>query len=178
MQTLRDYHGRMSKEIFACGGTLEKFIGDAMLATFGVPHPSERDAGNALHCADLMFSTLAGWNAERRAAGLPEISMGIGLNYGPAVLGDLGGKHGMAFAVIGDTVNTSSRLQDLTRILETPLVASDALVQAAGTADCAVEMLTRLRPAGERPLRGRAGAIKVWTLAPPDLIAPIDPAAG
>ncbi|MBV9704696.1 MAG: response regulator, partial [Methylobacteriaceae bacterium] len=54
MQTLRDYHGRMSKEIFACGGTLEKFIGDAMLATFGVPHPSGRDAGNALHCAVLM----------------------------------------------------------------------------------------------------------------------------
>ena len=178
MQTLRDYHGRMSKEIFACGGTLEKFIGDAMLATFGVPHPSERDAGNALRCADLMFSTLSGWNAERRAAGLPEISMGIGLNYGPAVLGDLGGKHGMAFAVIGDTVNTSSRLQDLTRILATPLVASDALVQAAGTADCVEGMLKRLRPAGERQLRGRAGAIKVWTLAPSEPTAPIEPEAG
>jgi len=51
METLREYHRRMSKEIFACGGTLEKFIGDAMLATFGVPHPSERDPGNALRCA-------------------------------------------------------------------------------------------------------------------------------
>ncbi|MBV9703416.1 MAG: adenylate/guanylate cyclase domain-containing protein, partial [Methylobacteriaceae bacterium] len=178
MQTLRDYHARMSQEIFACGGTLEKFIGDAMLATFGVPHPSERDAGNALRCADLMFSTLSGWNAERREAGLPEISMGIGLNYGPAVLGDLGGKHGMAFAVIGDTVNTSSRLQDLTRILATPLVASDALVHAAGTADCVEGMLKRLRPAGERQLRGRAGAIKVWTLAPSEPTAPIEPEAG
>ena len=48
METLRVFHGRMSREVFACGGTLEKFIGDAMLATFGVPHPSDRDAGNAL----------------------------------------------------------------------------------------------------------------------------------
>ncbi len=167
METLREYHRRMSKQIFACGGTLEKFIGDAMLATFGVPHPSERDPANALHCADLMMAALAQWNGERQAAGLAAIGMGIGLNYGPVVLGDLGGEHGMSFTVIGDTVNTASRLQDLTRLLETRLVAGDALVQAAGTApgDGAAAILQRLRPAGEQQLRGRSGTIKVWTHA-------------
>jgi adenylate cyclase len=70
----------------------------------------------------------------------------------------------MAFTVIGDTVNTSSRLQDLTRLLETRLVASDALVQAVGAHDGAASMLQRLVPAGAQQLRGRVGAIQVWTL--------------
>ncbi len=167
MATLREYHRRMSKQIFACGGTLEKFIGDAMLATFGVPHPSERDPGNALHCAELMMAALAEWNDERSAAGLAAIRMGIGLNYGPVVLGDLGGEHGMSFTVIGDTVNTASRLQDLTRTLASELVAGDALVLTARAApvDGAAAILQRLRPAGERQLRGRVGAVTVWTLA-------------
>jgi adenylate cyclase len=166
METLRVFHGRMSREVFACGGTLEKFIGDAMLATFGVPHPSDRDAGNALQAAESMLAALDRWNDERRSAGAAEIRMGIGVNYGPVVLGDLGGEHGMAFTVIGDTVNASSRLQDLTRVLDTPLVAGDALVQAVATHEGAATMLQRLRPAGERQLRGRVGSIKVWTLAP------------
>jgi adenylate cyclase len=166
METLRVFHGRMSREVFACGGTLEKFIGDAMLATFGVPHPSDRDAGNALQAAGSMLAALDRWNDERRSAGAAEIRMGIGVNYGPVVLGDLGGEHGMAFTVIGDTVNASSRLQDLTRVLDTPLVAGDALVQAVATHEGAAAMLQRLRPAGERQLRGRVSAIKVWTLAP------------
>jgi len=167
MATLREYHRRMSKQIFACGGTLEKFIGDAMLATFGVPHPSDCDPGNALHCAALMMAAIAEWNEERDAAGLAAIRMGIGLNYGPVVLGDLGGEHGMAFTVIGDTVNTASRLQDLTRTLESELVAGDALVLTARAApvDGAAVILQRLRPAGERQLRGRVGAVTVWVLA-------------
>ncbi|HYM32690.1 MAG TPA: adenylate/guanylate cyclase domain-containing protein, partial [Candidatus Cybelea sp.] len=105
METLREYHRRMSNQIFACDGTLEKFIGDAMLATFGVPQASEHDAGNALRCAELMLAMLAEWNTERLAAGLSCIDIGIGVNYGPVVLGNLGGEHGMSFTVIGDTVN-------------------------------------------------------------------------
>ncbi len=169
MDMLREYHRRMSKEIFACGGTLEKFIGDAMLATFGVPHPSERDAANALRCAQSMLTALAQWNEERRAAGLVPIGMGIGLNYGPVVLGDLGGEHGMSFTVIGDTVNTASRLQDLTRTLDTPLVVGDALVRAAASAadDATPAFLQRLHAAGERQLRGRTVAVAIWTLDGP-----------
>ena len=94
--------------------------------------------------------------------------MGIGLNYGPVVLGDLGGEHGMAFTVIGDTVNTTSRLQDLTRILATPLVVGDALLQAIGASpdDGMASILERLSPAGDHQVRGRARPIRVWTLGP------------
>jgi adenylate cyclase len=169
METLRDYHRRMSKQIFACAGTLEKFIGDAMLATFGVPTPSDRDAGNALRCAELMLASLVEWNRERRTDGLAEIDIGIGLNYGPVVLGDLGNEHGMSFTVIGDTVNTASRLQDLTRTMDTKLVVGDALMQAvkAAPADACPTIFPLLNPAGERPLRGRAGTVGVWTLGAP-----------
>jgi len=165
MDTLREYHRRMSAQVFACSGTIEKFIGDALLATFGVPTAGERDCVNALRCAVAMLRQLEQWNAERGAAGLAPIRMGIGLNYGPVVLGDIGGEHGMSFTVIGDTVNTASRLQDLTRALETPLVVGDALVQAVRTAsDDTDAILRRLQPAGERQLRGRSGAVTVWAL--------------
>jgi adenylate cyclase len=156
----------MSEQIFASNGTLEKFIGDAMVATFGILGESERDASDALCCAERMLAALATWNDERRAEGLPAIAVGIGLNYGPVVLGDLGNKHGMSFTVIGDTVNTASRLQDATRSLGTPLVVSDELVQKIGEAPDApvAVVLRRLQSAGEQHLRGRASSIKVWTL--------------
>jgi adenylate cyclase len=167
MEILREYHRRMSAQVFACGGTIEKFIGDALLATFGVPTPGARDAANAVRCAGAMLSALEQWNGERQAAGLMPVHMGIGLNYGPVVLGDLGGEHGMSFTVIGDTVNTASRLQDLTRALESPLVVGDALVRAADQVsdESLGPIRQRLQPAGEKQLRGRSSTVTVWTLA-------------
>jgi adenylate cyclase len=167
MDVLRQYHSRMSKPIFECNGTIEKFIGDAMLATFGVPEASGHDASDALRCAKRMIVALARWNEDRNKESLPPLAMGLGLNYGPAVIGDLGNEHGMAFTVIGDTVNTASRLQEASRGFDTPLVVSDALVQAIGDAsDEAAQVLRWLRPVGEQRLRGRERGISVWT---PDL---------
>src|SRR5258705_3026897 len=98
---LRQFHERMTARIFAYGGTVEKSIGDAILAIFGVPMANERDAGEALKCADGMLVALDVWNQERIAAGEPPLGMGIGVNYGPAVIGDVGSEHSMSFTVIG-----------------------------------------------------------------------------
>ncbi|HUK11060.1 MAG TPA: adenylate/guanylate cyclase domain-containing protein [Stellaceae bacterium] len=160
---LREFHERMTAQIFTCGGTVEKYIGDAIFAVFGVPTPSENDAANALTCAELMLAALDQWNDERRERGEPPLSIGIGLNYGPAVLGDVGSEHSMSFTVIGDTVNTASRLQALTRSLGTSLVVGDALVSAAKAAGGPVEPLDRLCDQGDQSLRGRVGTIRVWT---------------
>jgi adenylate cyclase len=65
MAMLRDFHGRMEEEVFRHGGCLEKFIGDALLATFGVPDVGARDATDALACARGMLAALATWNGER-----------------------------------------------------------------------------------------------------------------
>src|SRR5436305_4946443 len=127
---LRQFHERMTAQIFACGGTVEKYIGDAIFAVFGLPNPGPLDAANALTCADLMIAALVEWNAERAAAGEAPLAIGIGLNYGPAVIGDVGSEHSLSFTVIGDTVNTANRLQGMTRNLDTPMVIGDALIEA------------------------------------------------
>ena len=162
---LREYHERMTAPIFACGGTIEKYIGDAIFAVFGLPEPSEADAANALKCADMMLTALDTWNEERRGQGEPPLAIGIGLNYGPAVLGDVGSEHSFSFTVIGDTVNTASRLQALTRSMKTPLVVGDAVVCAikSETAGTAAVLAGRLRNHGEQVLRGRAGTVRIWT---------------
>jgi adenylate cyclase len=162
---LREFHERMMPQIFSCGCTVEKYIGDAILAVFGVPTEAADDAANALRCADMMLTALNQWNDERGSRGEPRLSMGIGLNYGPAVFGDIGSKDSVSFAVIGDTVNIASRLQGLTRTLDTPLVVGDALVNAlkAAPPEAAAALLAQLRDRGEQMLRGRAGAVRIWT---------------
>jgi len=130
MALLRDFHGRMEEEVFRHGGCLEKFIGDALLATFGVPDTGTRDATDALACARGMLAALSAWNVEREAAGLRPLQIGLGLHYGPVVAGDIGSRRSMAYATVGDTTNVTSRLQALTRDLRVRIVASGALVAA------------------------------------------------
>ena len=171
MTLLRGFHERMTPQIFACDGTVEKYIGDEILAVFGLPIASPDDAANALQCADMMLTGIDRWNAERAAQGEPRLAIGIGLNYGPAVFGDVGSEHSMSFTVIGDTVNTASRLQGLTRSLKTPLVVGGPLVSAvkAGPSGAAAVLAGQLRDQGERALRGRAGAVRIWTRDSPEL---------
>jgi adenylate cyclase len=162
---LRQFHERMTAQIFACSGTVEKYIGDAIFAVFGLPLAGSDDAVNALRCADMMITTLDAWNSERLGQGEAPLAIGIGLNYGPAVIGDVGSEHSLSFTVIGDTVNTASRLQSLTRGLKTPLVVGDALVDAirSGPCEAVAPLLDQLQDQGEQALRGRAGGVRIWT---------------
>jgi adenylate cyclase len=166
VRMLRQYHERMTAPIFACGGTIDKYIGDEIFAVFGVPEATVEDAANALKCANMMLKVLECWNEEREARGEPPLAIGIGLNYGPAVLGDVGSEHSFSFTVIGDTVNTASRLQRLTRGLETLLVVGDALVDAvkSGASETAAALASQLHDRGEQALRGRTGPVRIWTL--------------
>jgi len=165
MTLLRQFHERMTAQIFACGGTIEKYIGDAIFAVFGVPSASDNDAANALICADMMLKSLDQWNVERTLNGETPLAIGIGLNYGPAVVGDVGSEHSMSFTVIGDTVNTASRLQALTRTLGTPLVVGETLLDAlkVRSSEIATMLAGRLRDRGEQALKGRASPVRVWT---------------
>ncbi|MGO1119552.1 adenylate/guanylate cyclase domain-containing protein [Rhodovibrionaceae bacterium A322] len=128
IQTLREFHARMEEQVFAHNGTLDKYLGDGLMATFGTPIAGQRDASNALDCAMAMVDVVKDWNAQREAQGEKPMKAGFGIHYGEVVLGNIGTNR-MEFTVIGDTVNTASRLENLTRRLGTPLVVSDALMQ-------------------------------------------------
>jgi adenylate cyclase len=162
---LREFHTRMTAQIFASGGTVDQYMGDGILAVFGATEASPNDAASALNCAEMMLETLEVWNHEREEKGDARLDIGIGLNYGPVVLGDVGSEYGMSFTAIGDTVNTAARLQVLTRSLKTQLVVGDPVVRAiqALSPEIAAERLGRLEDLGEHSLRGRASPVRIWT---------------
>jgi adenylate cyclase len=165
IRTLREFHARMEQEVFRHKGTLDKYLGDGLMATFGTPFAGDTDAGNALRCAQAMLATVEEWNAERRSAHELPIKVSFGLHYGPVVLGDIG-LTCLEFAVIGSTVNAASRLEALTRALDCALVASDDLVgrakAEAGGAGTEFALLIAQPP---QTIRGFEQPIAIWTQA-------------
>ena len=164
--TLRAFHGRLERAIFDHGGTLDKFLGDGVMATFGTPNVGPHDARNALASAMAAASTVRAWNRERATAGEPPIPISIGIHYGPVVLGDIGSERRMEFAVLGDVVNVAQRLEGLTRRLDCQIVISDAFVDAlrAQNPDEADALLAGFHAAEPQTLRGREQPVAVWTL--------------
>ncbi|MBO6824893.1 MAG: adenylate/guanylate cyclase domain-containing protein, partial [Sneathiella sp.] len=102
---LREFHALMEKAVFDNNGTLDKFLGDGLMITFGTPLPGEDDAANAIKCALQMTQSLETWNMKRQSHGEEPIKVGIGVHCGDAVLGDIGSERRLEFAVLGDVVN-------------------------------------------------------------------------
>lgn len=163
--TLRDFHGCMEEEVFRHGGTLDKYLGDGLMATFGTPFAGPRDAVNALETVFGMIAALKALNAERVEVGLPPLEASFGLHYGTVVLGNIG-RNRLEFAVIGNTVNVASRLEALTRSMDTDLVVSDALVaRARQEAPEACDLVGRLTAQPPQMVRGLDAPVPLWTLA-------------
>jgi PAS domain S-box-containing protein len=168
MEILRDIHSWMERAIFRRDGSIEGYIGDAVLAIFGFPEAGEDDAGNALSCAYELLTTARHWNRERAERDLIPINIRLGLHYGPVVLGDVGTEEYVEFTVIGDTVNTASRLQQSARTLDCDLVVSQELVTAIKGESEGENMDSLLGPLqryGNFAIRGRAQAVEVWTFS-------------
>jgi adenylate cyclase len=165
MDLLRQFHRLMEEAVFNNNGTLDKFLGDGIMATFGTPEPSDTDAENALTCARQMLAAMDKWNQDRAVQDLPSIKLSIGIHLGNVVLGDIGSERLLEFAVIGDAVNVASRLEALTRKMETQMVVSDALILSiqAGSSSISLE---DFEPQEGQTLRGRDDPVKIWTLSP------------
>jgi adenylate cyclase len=108
---LNKYFSAMSEIIFSHGGTLDKYIGDGLMAIFGAPTVGEEDALNAVKAAVTMQKQIAKLNDELRAEGYENISIGIGLHTGEATIGYIGSDKRSEYTAIGDTVNLASRLE-------------------------------------------------------------------
>jgi adenylate cyclase len=163
IELLRGFHGRMEREVFRHHGTLDKYLGDGLMATFGTPVAGERDATNALRCARSMISVLERWNTERRRQGEAEIRAGIGIHYGEAVLGDIGANR-LEFAVIGTAVNVAARLEAMTRDFDARLVMSDALRRQVRAEGGEADLPDTLSERADQTIRGIEEPMSVWTL--------------
>ncbi len=124
MQLLSKYQSLMVDAIFANNGTVDKFIGDAVMANFGTPQSHGNDAQNAFDCALEMQRKMVEWNISRRAEGLPEITHRIGIHCGSCVVGNVGSKQRLEFAVVGDVVNVASRICDAGKTIGSDFVIS------------------------------------------------------
>ncbi len=108
---MEGYFTHAVEAIFGNGGTLDKFIGDCVMAFFGAPMSQGDHARRAVRAAIQLYRALDGWNAERERRGLAPIRSRIGINSGPVVVGDIGSKKRVDYTVLGNTVNLASRLE-------------------------------------------------------------------
>jgi adenylate cyclase len=157
LDLLRRYYAEIERVVFENGGTLDKYLGDGVMATFGTPLPGEADAANALRAALAVVAAIDAMDAAQ-PAGSPRIRVSVGVHYGPATIGNVGPARRLEFAVLGDTVNVAKRLEAVTRDLGCRLAVSGALfvkVHGAGGMDG----WTR---APGIALRGRSAPVDAW----------------
>jgi adenylate cyclase len=150
---LNRYFSAMTDIIFAHGGTLDKYLGDGLMALFGAPTATPDDANNAINAAVAMQRRLLGINVELMNEGLPEIGVGMGLHTGEAIVGYIGSDRRSEYTAIGDTVNTSQRLESNARGGE--ILISDATAKAARSR-------YQLRPRDPITVKNRTQPVVLW----------------
>src|SRR5919205_253611 len=150
---LNRYFSAMTDIIFAHGGTLDKYLGDGLMALFGAPTTTPDDASNALNAAVAMQRRLLGINRELHDEGFPEIGVGMGLHTGEVVVGYIGSDRRSEYTAIGDTVNTSSRLESNARGGE--ILISDATAKAAHSR-------YKLKPREPIMVKNRQQPVMLW----------------
>ncbi|MBL7545629.1 MAG: adenylate/guanylate cyclase domain-containing protein [Bdellovibrionaceae bacterium] len=151
---LNEYFAVMVKIINANGGIVDKFIGDAIMAVWGVPKSSKKDAHNAVKACLEMRRALAELNEKRMGRKEPPIQIGMGLHAGSAISGTIGSDERMEYTIIGNTVNTGSRIESSTKAFGSDLLVSDTVLEKVGD-----DFLTEY--AGSAEVKGRSEPLKL-----------------
>ena len=170
VRDLNEYLGSMVDIVFRHGGTLDKFIGDAVLAVWGTVSTAgpAGDATRAVQTALDMLAAVARLRAAWLARGGAELALGLGIHCGPAIFGNIGSELKMEPTVIGDTVNLASRLESLTKRFGVPVLVSDAVVEATAGA-------FPFRTVGVVRVVGRSAPVTIFTVVLGDAAEPVWP---
>ncbi len=129
---LTEYHKEMVRVVFENGGSVDKFMGDGILVTFGIPEPSDMDCKNAVFAGIGMKKALKILNTQRESRGLSAIGQGIGIHFGEAICGNIGTEERLEFTVIGDAVNAASRIESACKELNVDFLISKEVLDHVG----------------------------------------------
>jgi adenylate cyclase len=154
---LDDYFGHMTQIVMAHEGMVNKFLGDGMLACWGVPDHTENHAELAMRAALDMRAKLAEINAWREQQGMPPLRIGIGLHTGVVAAGMLGGTQQHEYTIIGDAVNVASRVEGLTKTVGVDILVSESTWQRCGGR-------FQVERVGEEQVKGRREAVVLYAL--------------
>jgi len=151
-----EFRRRAAGAIEAAGGLVDKFVGDEVMAVFGVPRAAPDDTDRAVAAARCLAATMLAWSRERAEAGLPPLRIGVGLHRGPVFVGAIGAER-VEFTVVGDTVNVARRLEQMTRTTACDCIASEAVVRSATSGAARVVAV--------QPVRGARVARRLFAIA-------------
>lgn len=155
VSVLNDYFTDMVEVVFQHDGVLDKFIGDSIMAVFGTPRSTDRDADSAVIVANEMMSALRSFNERHQAAGDPHIDIGVGIALGEVISGNIGSLRRMDYTVIGDSVNLAARLEGANKYYGTSVLISETVAKA-------LKSPARLRELDLIRVKGQDRAIKIF----------------
>ena len=157
VQILNEYFERVVEAVFRNGGTLDKFIGDGVMAVFGAPEDDPYQEEHAVRTALQVRDELRLLSADFVKRGLPPLAVGIGINSGNAVVGNIGSSQRMEYTAIGDTVNLASRLESATRELSVDILVSEYTFNG-------VRGAFQMHKAGPIRVKGRDDSVVAYTV--------------
>lgn len=158
---LSEHRAEMNRAILDEGGTVMQFIGDAVMASFGAPVPTDDHADKALRAAIDMLERQRALNARWEEIGLPKFGLGVGLSTGRVAAALLGSEERLEYTLIGDTVNLSQRLQDLAR-------PAGRIVLSGATYDALTDPPADAHELDEQRVKGREGTVRAYWIEVPD----------
>jgi adenylate cyclase len=160
--TLNSHFDLLCREIEGSGGTVDKFLGDGVMAFWGAPEAEPDHAARAVSTAARILDAVSAENEERRMQNLPPLRVRIGIHTGRAIVGNIGGGSRQNYTIVGDAVNLAQRLEQLGKELIEP--DADGIVVVSSDAAKAAGNTGRFRPAGTHVLRGREKPVAVLVL--------------
>jgi class 3 adenylate cyclase len=160
---LRDLLHLLSEAVFANHGSVDKYLGDGLMAFFGPPLPSQRDATNGAMCALEIVESIGRWNQQHARCNEDAIRIAVGIHYGEVVQGNVGSEKRLELTLVGDTVNIASRVEAYCRTLDSPVLVTGEFVEAL-LAEGSLELAKAFADEGCHALRGYKKSIRLFSV--------------